>query len=269
MKASSRWTQLGFRHVVWELMRFYHSFGDNSKNLRKKWADDLQKNNALVTEGGQFPVEAESVALFFEYLRVRDQVFNECLASLRTEEAAAQYCHSNNIPFGKTETKNKDHHQASKALVAAVARIAEEACKGLSVSCNTNPQSRCVWCADNGLHVTARNLDGAIPSLSDPVIIWEVKEYWGKTKGGSKMSDGVYECHLVGRELREFEELSGITVTHAVFVDGKEQWGHRKSDLKRLIDLTHQGFIDQLFVGSDVETQWSQFLLEVLKPNAS
>ena len=128
-----------------------------------------------------------------------------------------------------------------------------------------NPQRRCVWCVKNGLHVTARNLDGAIPSLANPTIIWEIKEYWGKTKGGSKMSDAVYECNLVGRELREFEERTGISVAHVVFVDGKEQWSARKSDLARFIDLSHQGIIDYLFVGKEIELQWEKTLLRLLR----
>jgi hypothetical protein len=117
---------------------------------------------------------------------------------------------------------------------------------------------------DNKLHVTARNLDGAIPSLANPGIVWEIKEYWGKTKGGSKMSDAVYECNLVGRELREFEERTKARITHIVFVDGKEQWSHRQSDLKRFIDLFHQGIIDYLFVGRDVETEWEETLDSLL-----
>ena len=53
------------------------------------------------------------------------------------------------------------------------------------------------------LRTLARRVDGACPGVVNPIAIWEIKEYWGKTKGGSKMSDAVYECHLVGRELRE------------------------------------------------------------------
>lgn len=118
---------------------------------------------------------------------------------------------------------------------------------------------------ENGLHVTARNLDGAIPALSNPHIVWEIKEYWGKTKGGSKMSDAVYECNLVGRELREFEERSFKRhVNHVVFVDGLEQWSYRKSDLARFVDLLYQGFIDCLIVGREVETKWKLLLEKIL-----
>ena len=121
---------------------------------------------------------------------------------------------------------------------------------------NLDPQRRAVWLSGSSLHASARNLDGAIPSLENPTAIWEIKEYWGKTKGGSKMSDAVYECHLVGLELRTFEATSGLSVDHIVFVDGKVQWGYRKSDLLRFIDLHQQGLIDHLIVGLEVETVW-------------
>lgn len=75
------------------------------------------------------------------------------------------------------------------------------------------------------------------------------------------MNDAVYECALVGRELRDFEERAGAPrVLHIVFVDGKEQWSHRKSDMKRFIDLYHQGIIDHLVVGGEVETEWKELL---------
>ena len=78
------------------------------------------------------------------------------------------------------------------------------------------------------------------------------------------MSDAVYECNLVGRELREFEERTGFPVVHVVFVDGREQWSYRKSDLYRFIDLLNQGIIDQLFIGKEVETHWEPALSEML-----
>jgi hypothetical protein len=113
---------------------------------------------------------------------------------------------------------------------------------------------------DHDLHVSARNLDGAIPALFRPILIWEIKEYWGQTNGGSKMSDAVYECALVGRELRDFERRAGGRVGHAVLLDGKEQWTARKSDLLRFYDLYCQGLIDKLFVGREIETEWQPYV---------
>ena len=149
-------------------------------------------------------------------------------------------------------------------MIAAVSSISKNVCDEKGLTLDPDPQNRCIWLNNEKLHVTSRNLDGAIPGLANPTIVWEIKEYWGKTKGGSKMSDAVYECQLVGRELREYEEDSGTSVIHAVFLDGKEQWSHRKSDLRRFIDLTYQGLIDHLIVGKQVETCWEQLLEDTL-----
>lgn len=62
------------------------------------------------------------------------------------------------------------------------------------------------------------------------------------------------------KELRTFEQKSGSKVRHFVFVDGRNQWGSRRSDMLRLLDLEAQGFIDRLFVGRDVESRWESAL---------
>ncbi len=212
-----------------------------------------------------FSIPAGHAELFFDYLKHRENDFENARSLLRTEEEALAYCEQIGAEVKKVRTKSQDHHQSSAAMVAAVSYIAGEHCLERSVGFDKAPNRRCVWLVNNQLHVTARNLDGAIPSLDSPEIVWEIKEYWGKTAGGSKMSDAVYECALVGRELRDFEERSGAPrVQHVVFLDGKDQWASRKSDLKRFIDLFHQGLIDHLFVGRDVETEWKVFLTSLL-----
>ncbi len=191
-------------------------------------------------------------------------LLEEGLSLLRTEEESIQFCKNQKFNIGATTTKNQDHHQSSKSLIAAVSNIAANICNNKKITITPDPQNRCIWSNKKGLHITARNLDGAIPGLENPIIVWEIKEYWGKTKGGSKMSDAVYECHLVGREIRVFEAKSDIKIQHIVFIDGKEQWSHRKSDLARFIDLTNQGIIDLLFIGRDVETEWENYLVSNL-----
>src|SRR5690606_24569102 len=110
--------------------------------------------------------------------------------------------------------------QSSKSMIATVSHIASTVCDKLGVGIEKNPQRRCVWNENGNLHVSARNLDGAVPGLQNPYIVWEIKEYWGKTNGGSKMSDAVYECHLVGKEIRECEERGALPIMHVVFLDG-------------------------------------------------
>jgi len=180
-------------------------------------------------------------------------------AALRTEAEARGYCTRIRARVARTRTKLGGHHQSSKAMVSAVGAITASVCKEFDSDLVSDPVRRAVWCGNGVLHTSVRNLDGAIPSLFNPAIVWEIKEYWGKTSGGSKMSDAVYECHLVGRELREFERRSGMHVNHVVFIDGKQQWSCRRSDLVRFIDL--------LIVGREVETEWETTLRGMLGDN--
>ena len=259
MYAEEPWKSLGWRHSVWDLLRYYCSI--RGKQKKQEWVNDLNSTLLLsVDDNAKLPLNEEDVRLFVSYLEYRDKQENVATYLLRSEDEALEYCTIKGIQVSKTTTMSKDHHQSSKALIAAVSNIAERVSKAHGTTVESNPQTRCVWCTGKHLHVTARNLDGAIPELTNPVFVWEIKEYWGKTKGGSKMSDAVYECNLVGRELKEFEERSGIRVYHIVFVDGKAQWSYRKSDLARFLDLTNQGLIDYLFVGREVEIEWEPTL---------
>ena len=178
MDVDPKWRSLGYSHITWELLRYYLSIRGAKK--QREWLAELRNNSSLATPEGHLPIPSDGVQHFFEYLEVREAVFEKLFKQLRSEEAAKRYCQENAIAFGTTATQSTDHHQASKALVATVSAIASEECKKRGISIDPNPQKRCVWCNDNGLHVTARNLDGAIPSTVNPFIVWEIKEYWGK-----------------------------------------------------------------------------------------
>jgi hypothetical protein len=264
MTRTDKWASLGWRHTLWDLVRFYLSLA-RRKNDQAEWLEELQNLNKMkVGNSAELPIEPEHVKLFFEYLKERESNVASVYTMLRDEKQAVKACKDRKLKVEYTRTKNPDHHQSAKAVVALVNGIVAKVCGEKGLSFDPNPQTRCVWCAENRLHVTARNLDGAIPALANPILVWENKEYWGGTQGGSKMSDAVYECNLVGRELREFEELSKVKVIHIVFVDGLSQWTARRSDLKRLVDLTNQGLIDHLLAGREIETQLEPLLNKVL-----
>jgi hypothetical protein len=267
MKVNGKWRKLGWRHPLWDFVRFYSVVQRQKRTVAEKWADKLKKQSQLeVDDAHSLAVDPAHVKLFFSYLQGREADFAHASRMLRTEAEALAFCHRLGVTVGKVKTKNLSHHQSSSAMVAAVSHVAMQQCLHRGVTCSVKPDRRCVWLVKNHLHVTARNLDGAIPTLAAPSLVWEIKEYWGQTKGGSKMSDAVYECHLVGRELREFEERSKANIMHVVFLDGKEQWSHRQSDLKRFIDLFHQGILDHLIVGKEVETDWKPLLISRLGP---
>ena len=262
MQREGIWRKLSWRHPVWELVRYFRALrGYKSK---RAFLDELSNDKTLSLNHKTLPIQSGIVDLLFQYLDLENELYVTAESALRTEEDALAYCEKSGFAVGTTKTKSTDHHQSSKAMIACVTGIAQKVCDEKDLDIDPDPQSRCVWLNDDTLHITSRNLDGAIPGLANPTVIWEIKEYWGKTKGGSKMSDAVYECQLVGRELREYEEKSGTTVTHVVFLDGKEQWSHRKSDLRRFVDLTYQGLVDHLIIGKQVENDWEDILIESL-----
>jgi len=263
MKAD-KWRTLGWEHPVWELVRYYLSITTNEE--RESFVKSLKTENAAKVGKIKLKLEGDVAAQLVGYLDFRRTLWNVGDKLLRTEEEAKAYCKKkfNELPK-TTQTKNPDHHQSSKAMVLATTRLAEAVCTEFGVAIESNPQRRCVWVANEHLHVTARNLDGAISSLVDPFLVWEIKEYWGTTSGGSKMSDAVYECALVGRELRDFEKRTKLHVDHAVLLDGKAQWTSRKSDLLRFYDLYYQGMIDLLVVGREIETKWQPFVKSAIR----
>lgn len=260
--ALDSWRNLGWKNSFWELLRFYCSLRGTEK---KKFLNELSgTKNEDARWWDLLGLTDDAAKLIVTYCAQRETLLEKALDSLRTEQEAKAYCSKNRIKWTVTRTKSNDHHQSSKTLIATVSSIAMKTCGDFAETVEPNPQKRCVWLVDNHLHVTARNLDGAVPSLKDPYIVWEIKEYWGKTKGGSKMSDAVYECQLVGREIREYEERSKHKITHAVFLDGKDQWHARRSDLARFIDLHNQGLIDHLFIGRTIETEWEPVLRKLI-----
>jgi hypothetical protein len=254
----TRWNKLGWEHPVWELVRYYVSLKPDVKN---RFLALLERDRVVLIGDTKLELDPDTSESLGEYLKFRPLALADAEAKLRSEKEAKDYCIKKFDEIPKTtRTRSQDHHQSARAVVLSVSRLAEAACKEHGVSLDANPQTRCVWIAGKYLHVTARNLDGAVPALLNPWLVWEIKEYWGVTKGGSKMSDAVYECALVGRELRDLEKRNNIHIEHAVILDGREQWGHRRSDLLRFCDLFFQGLIDALFIGTEIETEWRHYV---------
>lgn len=103
------------------------------------------------------------------------------------------------------------------------------------------------------LRTLARRLDGAFPSLVNPIAVWETKEYYYTTTFGSRIADGVYESLLDGLELEELRETEGIEVKHYLMVDGHYTWwdGGGRPYLCRIFDMLHMGYVDEVLFGEE------------------
>ncbi len=103
------------------------------------------------------------------------------------------------------------------------------------------------------LRTLARRVDGAFPSIVNPIAIWEIKEYYYTTTFGSRVADGVYESLLDGMELEELEQAARRKIQHILFVDDHFTWWESgRSYLCRLIDMLHMGYVDEIVFGREV-----------------
>ena len=109
----------------------------------------------------------------------------------------------------------------------------------------------------------ARRVDGAFPSVINPVGIWEIKEYYYTTTFGSRVADGVYETLLDGMELEELEKVAGRKVYHLLILDDHYTWWQcGRSYLCRIIDILHMGFVDEVIFGREVLTRLPEVVRE-------
>lgn len=65
------------------------------------------------------------------------------------------------------------------------------------------------------------------------------------------MSDMVYEAQLLGMELQALRQ-KGVTGRFYLVLNGREQWGYRKGDLRKLMDITALGYLDGVFTPQDL-----------------
>ncbi|MDR2637416.1 MAG: hypothetical protein LBB55_03680, partial [Zoogloeaceae bacterium] len=120
--------------------------------------------------------------------------------------------------------------------------------------CDYDPRSLTTMTHDSMPQRTlSRRVDGAFPSVVNPIAIWEIKEYYYTTTFGSRVADGVYETLLDGMELEELETAAQRKIQHILFIDDYYTWWEcGRSYLCRMIDMLHMGYVDEIVFGREV-----------------
>ena len=155
------------------------------------------------------------------------------------------------IPMNKQKNEKK-----GPAFLTGIVNMLVEANIG-SAPCNYDPKALTTVTHDSKpLRTLSRRVDGAFPSVVNPLAIWEIKEYYYTKTFGSRVADGVYETLVDGMELVELEAASERKIQHVVFVDDHFTWWVKgRSYLCRWIDLLHMGFVDEVIFGREVLTR--------------
>ena len=151
--------------------------------------------------------------------------------------------------------KQKGDKAGNAYLTGIVNMIIESNSKGFS--CNYDPKELTAFTQNKfPSRILSRRVDGAFPSIINPIAIWEIKEYYFTTTFGSRVADGVYETLLDGLELREVKENLNIHVEHYLIIDDHYTWWTMgRSYLCRIVDMLHMGILTQALFGKEVITE--------------
>ena len=155
------------------------------------------------------------------------------------------------LPMNKQKAEKKNY----AFLTGMVNMLVEANIDG--VPCDYDPRSLTTRTNDAlPLRTLSRRVDGAFPSVVNPIALWEIKEYYYTTTFGSRVADGVYETLLDGMELEELEIAAQRKIQHILFIDDRFTWWEcGRSYLCRIIDMLHMGYVDEVIFGREVLTR--------------
>lgn len=192
-----------------------------------------------------------------DYFRFRADVLHEQVEPQLMDAAQAKQAYEDlRAKLGSScpivWNKQKAAKKAPAFLTCIVNMIVEANAGGFTY--NNNPlELTTVTLNDVPLRTLARRVDGAFPAATNPIAIWEIKEYYYTTTFGSRVADGVYETLLDGMELEELREHENIDVKHYLMVDDRLTWWKMgKSYLCRMVDMLHMGYVDEVLFGAEV-----------------
>ena len=198
-------------------------------------------------------------SILFDYFAYRANVLNDFVRVhlMNKAQAEAEFLKLQRrlkpkcpLPMNKQKGDKKNH-----AFLTGIVNMLVESVLG-DEPCVYDPRSLTTLTHDNmPLRTLSRRVDGAYPSVVNPIAIWEVKEYYYTTTFGSRVADGVYETLLDGMELAELEVAAHRKVQHVLFVDDYFTWWEcGRSYLCRIIDMLHMGYVDDVLFGRETIT---------------
>jgi len=193
----------------------------------------------------------------FDYFIFRASVLNDTVQShlMNRESAEVEFNRLRGqlnprcqLPMNKQKAEKKNY-----AFLTGIVNMLVEA-NICGAPCNYDPRSLTTTTHNSmPLRTLSRRVDGAFPSVVNPIAIWEIKEYYYTTTFGSRVADGVYETLLDGMELEELQVASQRKIQHVLFIDDHFTWWKcGRSYLCRIIDMLHMGYVDEVVFGREV-----------------
>ncbi len=222
--------------------------------IQKVYSSLELKTDHIIDSSGKI---TQTGKLLFDYFHYRAEVLNKNVqpqlmdadeAEKLFNELRLKLKPSCPIPMNKQKGKKKK----PAFLTGIVNMLIEHNAKGME--CDYDPRAlTTVTTNGSPVRTLARRVDGAFPSTTNPIAVWEIKEYYYTTTFGSRVADGVYETLLDGMELEELRTSENIEVKHYLMIDSRFTWWEcGRSYLCRIIDMLHMGYVDEVFFGKEI-----------------
>lgn len=217
--------------------------------------------NHLIVDGGA----TEEGRLLVDYFQYRSECLHDFIqpnlmdrekAKTEFKKVIKDFKYTVKVPLNK-QKGDKRHY----AYLTGLVNVLTEKTLG-ELAFDPDPrQLTVVTKNEKPSRTLARRVDGAYPSIVNPIAIWEIKEYYGTKTFGSRVADGVYETMLDGYELEELRKSEDIDVKHYLIIDDYFTWWTcGKSYVCRIFDMLHEGFLDEVIVGKQVVTRWPEIV---------
>lgn len=224
------------------------------KQIRKAFAslsltvDHIADSQGQLTEFGRVLFEYFAFRANLLDSTVRGNLMNKDAAEILFNELRQQLNPQCPLPMNKQSGEKRNHN-----FLTGMVNMLVEANIG-DASCDYDPRSLTTITHDSmPLRTLSRRVDGAFPSVVNPIAIWEIKEYYYTTTFGSRVADGVYETLLDGHELEELEAAANRKIQHVLVVDAYYTWWEcGRSYLCRIIDMLHMGYLDEVLFGREI-----------------
>lgn len=193
----------------------------------------------------------------FDYFAFRANALNDTVQGnlMQKDEAEVEFRRLKTqlnpqcpLPMNKQKSEKRNY-----AFLTGMVNMLVETYIG-DAPCDFDPRSLTTIIHDAmPLRTLSRRVDGAFPSVVNPIAIWEIKEYYYTTTFGSRVADGVYETLLDGMELEELRTATQRKIQHILFIDDHFTWWEcGRSYLCRMIDMLHMGYVDEVVFGREV-----------------
>lgn len=227
-------------HTLEEIKKVYES---NNLDYTKV----IDKNDKFTAQGNHIVAYLQHRSDVLRH-EVEPRLMKVEEAKMLFEKLKIQYQPTCALPLNKQKGDKKGH-----AFLTGIVNMIIEA-NSKTFDCNYDPKELTAFTKNRfPIRTLSRRVDGAFPSVINPIAIWEIKEYYYTTTFGSRVADGVYETWLDGLELREVKENLQIHVEHYLIIDDHFTWWTKgRSYLCRIIDMLHMGILTEALFGNEV-----------------